>query len=118
MIVRYLVAGDQGITDDIEFEGVADLTGATSFVGHVWKPVGPPDPHDLEVELIDAAARIIRVHYGDAPGDWLPSQTGKAAWRFRVVASWPDQPAVSSPRRGPVTLRVDSKSPTTPDEED
>lgn len=118
MIVRYLVAGDQGITDDIEFEGVADLTGTTNIVGHVWKSVGPPDPHDLEVELIDADTRIIRVHYGDEPTDWLPTVTGQSAWRFEIEATWPDQPAVTSPRRTAVTLKVRAQAPPIPDEED
>lgn len=116
MTVRYLVAGDQGVTDDIEFEGVVDLLGVTLIRAHVWRPVGPPDRHELEVTMVNATERIIRVHYGtEAPdpeadppvvGDWLPSQTAQAAWRFEVEATWPDQPAVTNPRRAPVVLKV------------
>lgn len=106
MTSRNLVAGDQGATDDVEIEGVEDLLGVTAIEGHVWRTRTPASSDTLEVTVVDAANRIVRIHYGDAPGDWLPSQTTADVWKFEIEATWPDQPAITAPRGGPVTLNV------------
>lgn len=110
---RFLVAGAQGRTADVEFVGVADLLGLSDgdIVGKVWRPRGAPNTAELTVEILDAEERIVRIHWGDA-GGWLASQTRQDAWNLELHASWPDTPApVISPERRAVVLKVRATAP-------
>lgn len=111
---RFLAAGARGRYADIEVLGVADLLGlgVGDIVGKVWRPRGLPNTAELVVDVVDADARIVRVHWGDDADDWLPSQTRQDAWHLELHASWPDEPEpVILPEREPLVLKVRATAP-------
>jgi hypothetical protein len=61
--------GDIGDYRDIRVDGVEDLAAVDTVEGRVWLD-NPDDSTTLDAEVIDATARVVRLHLGDDTG-WL-----------------------------------------------
>jgi hypothetical protein len=107
-------AGDIGQYVDLAVGGLANLSGVTSAIGHIWRR----DTHvELAAAVSDGEAAVIRVQLG-GDGGWLPllevDSTRRDVWQLKVRTIWGDGSELTIPSGRPLRIGIAPNPDTTP----
>lgn len=106
--IDYQRAGNINAFGDVVIGGPDDLSTVDEVVGRVKRGHGVLAEYvELDAAVLDAAARIVRVEYGDATG-WLATQPPRPrrTWFLQIWMHWPDLTEYTFPGRGDPALRI------------
>jgi hypothetical protein len=91
------VQGDVNDTLVARLDGVANLTGVSTIVGHVWQR--GVTSVNLTATVLDATARTVTVQLSP----WLNSAT-PGVWKFELQATWTAGPVTVTWRDATITV--------------